>query len=202
MSESFDPKKVPMDAPLHSTKELKLASGKLIQVKSLALGGLFRVLAAFKKSGIKRLPTGLGILDVLEVEQRKQLQVIDDIGERAKLLTEFYENLSEDKRALLRASGEMKTEAIFEWVCGCEGMIEALVFGMTGMSAKEISELGIADGLNILSEGISLLDIPATVEAVMGFIGRIGGLMDAAGRQSDRVTGESNQEAAPQGQAA
>jgi hypothetical protein len=185
MTTAVDPRQVPVDAPIKRVSEIVTKDGASVSVRGLSLGTTFRVVGAITKAGIKSIPAGLVLGDFVTPEQRAAINAAPSEEVKAALIQEAYANLSVEQKRMISESNSARTEAIVDLVVSSDGAIEALIGGCTNLKPAEISALSITDALAIIAEVLELTGVHETVEAVVGFIGRIGGLMDAAGRRSE-----------------
>lgn len=178
--------RVPDDlaVPAHDTH--RLPDGRCVKISSLTLAGLLKILAAVRKIGFMGLPEGLTLDDLLTKEQRARLAAETGLVARANLARQFAAELSTDDKILLKRESARRAEVLFNWVCSSDQLLPVVLESVTDLDRQQVLALRPADALEIIGKAIALVDWQATLEAVLGFSSRIGGLMGALGRQSER----------------
>lgn len=176
---------VPHDVGIGDTDSHRTVDGKSVDVHTLKVKGLLKLLSAVKAVGLKDFPAGaLSPLDFLDSQQRAELSALAP-SERTTRAIEMLSQLSGEQKFLLRESERRYKQAIFDLVCECETLLPAALSACTSLKTAEVEALDAVDALELLSKAIAMQNWPVLVEAASRFFGQIGGLLKTAGRQSN-----------------
>jgi hypothetical protein len=176
---------VPGDVALPKSFEFTTSEGRKVKVRSLKTAGLLRLVTLLREIGIKPIPMGLPIDAFLSDDQRRQLALAESNGTKAQLLSDFLSNLDADSRALMDRQNAERFSAVAHWLLSSDKLAPALLAAVTNLSEAEVLDaLTPAETFKVLEQAIDLVDVPALVQAALGFFSRIGGLTAEWAKQS------------------
>ena len=180
---------IPEDAAVVNVIEVK-TKVRTVKVNTLTVGGVLRVLAAVKKVGVKSLPQALSPFDALSPEQQSDVKNAGGWLDQAKVLQSYTSTIDQGARDKIAESAAARFDAMLSWALSIEQLLPALLAAFSDVTPEETMRLTPAEVLRILTAGMSLVDIPSTVEAAPGFFTQIGVLTDEFGRQRAEIVKE------------
>ena len=180
---------IPEDAAVVNVIEVK-TKVRTVKVNTLTVGGVLRVLAAVKKVGVKSLPQALSPFDALSPEQQSDVKNAGGWLDQAKVLQSYTSTIDQGARDKIAESAAARFDAMLSWALSIEQLLPALLAAFSDVTPEETMRLTPAEVLRILTAGMSLVDIPSTVEAALGFFTQIGVLTDEFGRQRAEIVKE------------
>lgn len=174
---------IPEDAALTGLREITTSKGEKVIVHSLELKDVLRVVTAIKKVGVRIIPPELTAIDFVPPEEKTRLRELPE-DERGEAVQKLVESLHPGDLVLIQDRIKERAEAIFHWIASSETLAPVLLSAVSNLTEQQAGGLRLPDALNVLAAALDLVDWPSTVQAFMGFFGRIGGLMAEASRQS------------------
>ena len=181
---------IPEDAAVVNEIEVKTRV-RAVTVRTLTVGGVLKVVAAVRKVGIKSLPQAMSSFDVLSPEQQADVKNAGGWLDQAKVLQSYTSTIEQSAREQIAESAAARFDAMLSWAMSVEQLLPALLSAFSDLTPEESLKLTPAEVLRVLTAGMSLVDIPSTVEAALGFFTQIGALTDEFGRQRAEIVKEA-----------